>query len=86
MLESKGKGRGLVTNFQLFNPESKSAKIQISLCVVEGGGGRGVSDQLPTFDAESKSAESQISPSSVRGGGKGYLVHVPTFDFGVQIC
>ena len=53
------------------NPDSKSAKIQNSLCQFGGGGGS--DDQLPTFDAESKSAKNQIFlwGGGGEGGGEG---------------
>ena len=47
-----------------FDPDSKSAKNQICLCLVGevgGGGEGGIGDQLPTFDPEFKFPKKQIS-------------------------
>ena len=49
---SGGGGGGVWTQLPTFDPESKSAKIQNSLCQWEGG----VQTQRSTFDPESKSA------------------------------
>ena len=79
----EGGGGFVMANFQLFDAESKSAKISVSLCSLGGGEKGGVGDgQLPTFDAESKSTKIPKSLCT-RGGGGGGGIHdsqLPTFN------